>query len=294
MTDHPPLYYASIGLDRASHKRRDLPWLTRTFDDPETRLLPMYGLKCLVDRHDGISLVMPKLKDIEHRPLEAIFLGMFEQEPVFVADMPELDDDDRDYVEIRSIAQYIPQPLTGLLAFARGIMHWTIRHRFCGSCGSPTHSIEAGHARRCEGCGLDTFPRTDPAVIVLVTDGNERCILGRSKRIPPGMYSTLAGFVEPGETIEQTVAREVFEEVGIQIESLRYRSSQPWPFPQSLMLGFHATTSYRDLRIDPDEMDDAAWFTRAELLDEKRRSIKLPNADSIARLLIDEWLFQRK
>lgn len=294
MADHPPLLYASSGLDRVSHLRRDENWLQAAQADPKTRILPMYGLKCLVDADDGTSLVMPSLDELGAWPAEAVLLGMFEGEAVFVADIPDLDNDDRTYVEIRSIAQNLPQPLTGLLAFARGIMHWTIRHRFCGSCGGATHAIDAGHARRCNACGLDTFPRTDPAVIVLVTDGAERCILGRSKRIPAGMYSTLAGFVEPGETIDQTVEREVFEEVGAKILSLRYRTSQPWPFPQSLMLGFHATADFGELVVDEHEMDDARWFTRTELLDEATRPVRLPTPDSIARFLIEEWLNQAR
>ena len=294
MSGNPPLLYASIGLDRASHLRRDNAWLAQAKDNEKTRILPMHGLKCLVDADDGVSIAMMDRAELGGWPDDAIFLGLYEGEAVFVADIPGLDQNEFDYVEIRSVAQNLPQPMTGLLAFARGIMHWTIRHRYCGSCGTLTVPIDAGHARHCEGCGMDTFPRTDPAVIVLVSDGAERCILGRSKRIPAGMYSTLAGFVEPGETIEQTVEREIFEEVGVHVRDLQYRSSQPWPFPQSLMLGFHAIADYTELTIDPHEMDDARWFNRRELRDEANRPVLLPNVDSIARYLINEWLDQRR
>ncbi len=155
-------------------------------------------------------------------------------------------------------------------------------------------SEQGGHLRRCTACDAQHFPRSDPAVIVLVTHRDakrgERCLLGRSARFPPGLYSTLAGFVEPGESLEAAVRREVQEEAGLELFAIDYRSSQPWPFPASLMLGFRARALRDDLAIDPDELVDAGWFTKAELLDPERRPVKLPNPDSIARHLIEEWL----
>ena len=221
--------------------------------------------------------------------MEPLFLGIFDDRAHFAVEIDGLDTHDLDYVELRSIGRVLGRPEAGLAAFARALTHWRARHRYCGACGGATTAIEGGHARRCGACGLDSFPRTDPAVIVLISD-DDNCVLGRSRRFPSGMYSTLAGFVEPGESIEQTVAREVEEEVGLAIESLRYRSSQPWPFPQSMMLGFQAKARQAPLRIDTEEMEDARWFTRAELLDPETRSVQLPNQDSIARFLIDEWL----
>jgi len=293
-TDEPSLIYASVDLDRASHKRRDEAWLAAARDHPDTRILPMYGLRCVVEMAKPPRLIMPRLGSIRGLlPEDLIFLGLLDDTPVFVAEIAGLDDGDWDYAEVRTVAKDLPPAQAGLLAFARGIMHWTIRHRYCGSCGSATVAIDAGHARRCQGCGLDSFPRTDPAVIMLIHDGGDRCILGRSKRLPSGVYSTLAGFVEPGETIEQTVSREVFEEVGVHVSGLRYRASQPWPFPQSLMLGFHGETAFGPLRVDPEEMDDARWFSRDELRDPAKRPVQLPNADSIARYLIERWLAGR-
>jgi NAD+ diphosphatase len=187
------------------------------------------------------------------------------------------------------VGSLLPAQEAGLLAYARALAHWHARHRFCGACGRENLVASAGHARPCPACGNETFPRTDPAVIVLVISG-ERCLLGRAARFPTGMYSTLAGFLEPGESLEETLAREVYEEVGVRVVEAVYRSSQPWPFPQSLMLGFRARALGEELRIDPEEIEDARWFTRAELRHEENRPVRLPSSDSIARYLIDEWL----
>ena len=163
-------------------------------------------------------------------------------------------------------------------------------------CGGPTVSAQGGHIRRCQRCDAQHFPRSDPAVIVLVTHRHprhgERCLLGRAARFPAGMYSTLAGFVEPGELIEETVRREIFEEAGIEVAEITYRSSQPWPFPASLMLGFRARAQDDTLRIDPEELVDAGWYSRGQLLDQETCPIKLPNGDLIARHLIEDWLFE--
>jgi NAD+ diphosphatase len=193
------------------------------------------------------------------------------------------------YVELRSVSTLLTADEAAILAYARALLHWHARHGYCPSCGTATLVMQGGHLRRCPECGADHFPRTDPAVIVLVTRG-DHCLLGRSPRFPPAMYSTLAGFVEPGESLEETVYREVLEEAGVEVEEVVYRSSQPWPFPQSLMLGFRATTSDETLRLDPEELEDARWLTRAELEDPERRPVRLPNVDSIARFLIEEWL----
>ncbi|HEX5795533.1 MAG TPA: NAD(+) diphosphatase, partial [Geminicoccaceae bacterium] len=178
----------------------------------------------------------------------------------------------------------------------RALAFWHSRHRFCGACGGATVSAQGGHIRRCQICDAQHFPRSDPAVIVLVThthpEHGERCLLGRSARFPAGIYSTLAGFVEPGESLEETVRREIYEEAGVEIVDLRYRSSQPWPFPASLMIGFRATASSDALRLDPDELVDAGWYSRAELIDPERRPVQLPNRDSIARHLIEDWLYE--
>ncbi len=180
-------------------------------------------------------------------------------------------------------------PLDGnLLAMATGLATWHATHRFCGQCGSETIADWAGHRRRCDGCGREHFPRTDPAIIVLVTH-DDRALLGRNPNWPAGFASVLAGFVEPGESLEDAVVREVKEEAGIDLEpdSVQYQSSQPWPFPASVMLGFRADASSDELAPDPDELVDACWYTREELT---HGAVGLPPALSISRRLVDDWL----
>jgi NAD+ diphosphatase len=176
-------------------------------------------------------------------------------------------------------------------------MHWHQRHHFCGVCGSPTRSEEAGHQRRCtnSACNAVHFPRTDPAVIMAVSDGarngKDRLLLGRQASWPPGMRSVLAGFVEPGESLEEAVAREVKEEVGIEVEDVRYHSSQPWPFPGSIMLGFNAHALSTEIRLSPEEIAEAAWYTREQLrASPEDESFRLPRRDSIARRLVEGWI----
>jgi len=169
-------------------------------------------------------------------------------------------------------------------------MHWRVRHRFCGVCGGVCQPRSAGNAMACTQCGAQHFPRTDPAVIMLVTDG-DRVLLGHSKRFPNStMYSTLAGFVEPGESLEEAVAREVFEEAGIRVGKVVYHSSQPWPFPASIMLGYYAEALSFDITIDPAELEDARWFSRDQLRNPEAVGISLPRVDSIARRLLEDWM----
>ena len=198
-----------------------------------------------------------------------------------------------EWTDLRRVGPLMGREDGSLLAYARGLMWWHGRHRFCGVCGAPTESVEAGHVRRCsaEACKTSHFPRTDPAVIMLVHD-RDRALLGRQKVWAPGMYSTLAGFVEPGESLEETVAREVFEESGIRVSDVRYHSSQPWPFPASLMIGFHATAATREIRLNQSELENCGWFSRTELRDFSAQGKALPRADSIARRLIEDWLAQ--
>jgi len=288
----PPHIYSARGYDRAADRRRDEAWLEARRHDPETRLVLLQGLKPLVETTDaGPKAALIPLAELDlELDAEAPFLGLVEGRAVFARDIGGAQIGDAAYVELRSVGPALPYGEAGLLAYARALAHWHARHTYCGACGGLTQVIEAGHARRCPACGLDTFPRTDPAMILLVTAG-ERCVLARSPRFGPGMYSTIAGFVEPGESLEQTIARETREEIGIELERIHYRSSQPWPFPQSLMLGFRAETRFQPLAIDRDEIEDARWFTRAELANPETRPIKLPNTDSIARFLVEEWLY---
>lgn len=178
-----------------------------------------------------------------------------------------------------------------LLAHARALAYWHRRHRFCGDCGHPTEGAQGGHVRVCSNpqCGRQHFPRTDPAVIVLVTAG-ERCLLGRQPSWLPGRYSTIAGFVEPGESLEAAVVREVGEETGVRVREVRYQSSQPWPFPASLMLGFRAVAEGEDIHLGDEELEDARWFSREELERAMEEgALRLPGRISIAYRLIEDW-----
>ena len=240
---------------------------------------------------------------------EPVFLGLAGAIAHFAADISHieggesgpailaLDQGQAVFLDLRMVGPRLARNEGALLAYARGMLTWHRRHRYCGQCGAPTRSTEGGHVRVCtaEACKLQQFPRTDPAVIMLVTHG-DACLLGSNPRFPPGMYSTLAGFVEPGETLESAVAREVFEEAGARVSNVRYHSSQPWPFPTSLMLGFYAEAETDALAVNTEELRDARWFTRdwiranAREFHEQDAPFRLPRQDSIARRLIDDWL----
>jgi len=197
-----------------------------------------------------------------------------------------------EFTDLRRVGPLLARQEGSLLAYARGLAYWHGRHGFCGLCGSATASEEGGHVRRCSNpaCNTQHFPRTDPAVIMLVHDG-ERCLLGRQRIWPSGMHSTLAGFVEPGESLEEAVAREVFEETAIVVDQVTYHSSQPWPFPASIMLGFHARARSSELRVDHSELETARWVERRFLLAHRDDdAFRMPRRDSIARRLIEDWL----
>ena len=195
------------------------------------------------------------------------------------------------FIELRNVGPLIDRNEGGALAYARGMTHWHATHRFCGVCGAPTESREGGHIRVCTNpdCERHHFPRTDPAVIMLVAKG-ERCLLGRKAEWAPGRYSTLAGFVEPGESLEDAVRREVMEETGVVVSDVEYHSSQPWPFPASLMLGFFCRGETDLIQRNDKELEDARWFTREELLNGQGGLGIAPRPISIARRLIDDWL----
>jgi NAD+ diphosphatase len=217
-------------------------------------------------------------------PVRSLYLGELDGIPCRSAELP----DDADAPEgmafrsLRDLYGRIDEELWTLAGRAAQLVEWDRTHIHCGRCGTPTEHAPGERARRCPVCGLSAFPRLSPAVIMRVTRGDE-ILLARALRFPGGMYSVLAGFVEPGETLEECVAREVAEEVGIEVADIAYFASQPWPFPHSLMIGFTATWVSGDLRLEEAEIADAQWFTRDNLPE-------LPGRLSIARKLIDDWL----
>jgi len=297
---HKPNFYAGGVLDRVSLQRKDQSWIDAQRAAAETRIVPVWRTQnFVIDAADAPRAVLLSSADLPD-DADLMLLGQRDGVAYFAVDLSELEDPAAhpafagrgSFADLRTVGPLVARDEGSLLAYARGLTWWHQRHRFCGVCGHPTVSAEAGHVRRCTNpdCATSHFPRTDPAVIMLVHDG-DRCLLGRQERFPPGMYSTLAGFVEPGESLEEAVAREVLEETGVLVSDVHYHSSQPWPFPSSLMLGFHATAASREISTDQDELEDAAWFTRDELLTwDGTGPRRLPRTDSISRRLIEDWL----
>ena len=299
------LFYTGAGLDRADRLRGDDAWVADALANEATQIVPIWQGQSLI-RADGspaaVTLAGAPAQDVLAIADEVVFLGLDGRTAFFAADLSEEQapalahgPKPAEFMDLRQAGPVMEHHQGALLAYARGLLHWHRRHRFCGDCGTPTESRQGGHIRVCTNpdCGLQHFPRTDPAVIMLVTrptPAGEACLLAHAARFLPGMYSTLAGFVEPGESLEEAVAREVMEEAGVAVAEVRYRGSQPWPFPASLMIGFRAVAATAEIDFDSTEIEDAAWFTRADIARMEETGKRLPRLDSIARRLIEEWL----
>jgi NAD+ diphosphatase len=281
-----PLALARSTADRAAHLRSDDVWLEKVWNDPQTRVLVVDGGRVAVEG-GGLSFVRP-----DDAPDGERYLLGVEGDAVYVAvhaaDAFSASDDGA--ATLREAGVSLNDRDAGLAVHAIALANWHATHTHCPRCGQPTVVAEAGHVRRCPADGSEHYPRVDPAVIMLVVDENDRCLLGRQRSWPAGRYSTLAGFVEPGETPERAVAREVAEEVGITITSCRYAGAQPWPFPSSLMLGYYATAAGDEPRPDGVEIEDARWFSRTDLEAAwASGEIKTPTPVSIASRLIEGW-----
>ena len=278
---------------REAELRKDLAFLEGELGNAETLLLPIWREQTLVSGGDVLALVpLAASSGLLDAGGELVWLG------VFALDVSALPAPERHPAlsgttarDLRFAGATLPAAHATLAAYARAILHWHGRQRHCGVCGGPTAAREGGHLRVCrsEDCRTEFFPRTDPAVIMLVHDG-DRVLLGRQTRWPAGMYSTLAGFVEPGETIEEAVAREIEEESGIRVDDVRYFRSQPWPYPASLMIGFFARATSTEIDLGQQELEDARWFDRAQLVDPKAHGFFVPGPFSLAGQLIAEWL----
>lgn len=300
-------FYTGSGLDRAEHLRDDAEWLLAQLAKPTTRVLPVWRTKNLIEvRAETQSDPQPVwLQSLDAAHLidladQLIFLGLRQGEVHVALDFSTIEEPAEhpalaplgEFVDLREIGPLLPRDEGSILAYARGLVHWHKTHPFCGRCGHPTESIQSGHVRRCTNadCGTSHFPRSDPAVIMLVHDG-DRCLLGRQPFWPPGMHSVLAGFVEPGESLEEAVIREVAEEAGLKVDQVKYHSSQPWPFPSSIMLGFSARAITAEIKLDERELESARWYSKEEMRNSPEdESFRLPRRDSIARRLVDDWL----
>ena len=309
------LAYSEMPLDRCTNQRKNKPWLAAVFNHADT-------LFCVVK--DGMSYFnktdefLPYYLTKEQLTAQysaalsidtCIFLGKNDSGAFFSVDydklrfsMQESLDDKGQWQRLRQVTALLKQKDASILAFAKALVHWHKSHQFCGVCGHANRLVEAGHARKCTDCRQMTFPRTDPAVIMLVErlfdDGIARCLLGRQKSWPEGIYSTLAGFVDPGETLEEAVIREVLEETLIKVNAVQYITSQPWPFPASIMLGFTAQATTERIQVSQDDLETAKWFSRAELASfsiykvsaqKQAEGFKMVSNDSISSHLLTAW-----
>ncbi|WP_102225950.1 NAD(+) diphosphatase [Acidimangrovimonas sediminis] len=311
--------FGGSGLDRAAHLRGDAGEEARLAADPAARVLPFWRMKPLL-AGDALTRLAPDHPALASAAEDAlrIFLGLDENGPVFALDLsawlPEgLDEtalggfldqseqrhpalpDDHAFTELRAAMTRLTPRDAELAAMARALFAWHASHGFCARCGAKSDVSSAGWQRQCPACGAPHFPRTDPVVIMLITHGNS-VLLGRSPGWPEGMYSLLAGFVEPGETLEAAVRREVYEEAGVEVGRVGYLASQPWPFPASLMIGCRGEALSREITIDPAEIEDALWLPREEALQAMaglHPRIKPARKGAIAHFLLSNWLADR-
>ena len=292
--------YSGNPLMRGERERRDEAWIAARVADPTSKVLPLRDLKVAVQSDGPPALVWLSPTEFERlggSPL-VVLLGLRDGVAHFAADVSTLDGLDGvnkafRFEDARAAAGVVSREDAGVIAQARAHVGWHNRHGFCSVCGQPTAIGRGGQVRTCPACGAEHFPRTDPVVIVVVSDG-ERCLLGQSwgRLAASKMYSALAGFMDQGESIEEAVAREVWEEAGIRAVDVRYHSSQPWPFPSSLMIGCHATAATTDIHKDDEEMTDVRWFSRAEVraaLAGESETLSLPGPFAIAHHLIRSW-----
>jgi NAD+ diphosphatase len=279
------IVFAGPEIDRAAALRGRPGWVEEQLRDPRARAVLMSERGVWVE--DGrLVLAAPAPAP------EAVFLGLRGGEPLFAMDVSGSEPERGRPAGLREAATALRADEAALAAYAGSMLSWHRRHRFCANCGAPTEPRGGGHERVCPSCDTHHFPRTDPVVIVRVSDGADALLLGRQASWPEGRFSVLAGYVEPGETLEEAVRREVLEESGVAVDSVSYVASQPWPFPSSLMLGFSALAAHGDPAPGDDELAEVRWFDRAEIARSARGkgALELSPGYSIARRLIDDWL----
>lgn len=303
-----------MSLNRSSAQRKDDHWLANHLSTTNTLLIPIWRDKYLFDNNELVTFLTndQHASKLIECSSERLFLGIDDQQAVYVLNFSSLSFEGvcqlfkhgTEFFDLRSMIGHLTPKQASILAYGKSLSYWHDGHQHCGSCGHKSASHEGGHMRKClnEACAREHFPRTDPVVIMLVEHQGEKglakCLLAQHHRLPQKVVSTLAGFVDPGESLEEAVAREVFEEAGVVVDAVEYMVSQPWPFPGSLMIGFLATTSNPTLNIDYDELSGAQWFSAEQMSTfsnwgDADDNFQLPRKESIARFLIDTWLVKQ-
>ncbi|MGW3604531.1 NAD(+) diphosphatase [Micromonospora sp. NPDC005161] len=298
------LAYGGGWLDRAGELRTDPARLSALLTDATTVVLPLWRDRCLVDGTGPVRLTAERASLVRSAAGESVFLGLDGDAAVFAADLSALSEQSAvemagaaRAVDVRALVGRLDPAEAAVQAYARGLLHWHRQQRYCGACGAPAVAGGGGHVRTCTGgeCGRLLFPRIEPAIIVLVVAPDEpgvpeRCLLARHAGAAQDAYSTLAGFVEVGESLEDAVRREMAEEAGITVTDVAYQGSQAWPFPAGLMVGFRASAGSDEVRVDGVELLEARWFTRAELRERVSAGRPLGRVDSIDHQLLGAWL----
>ena len=283
-------FFSGGAIDRAGHVRDNNELLRDAWTASATRVIAIWDSRCLIENDAAVLLGTAELG--EQAGLDnCIYLGVLNDAHIFahaLSDQPAGSKfNEAAFASFRGLLSNLSEHDAALLAYAKGMVEWQIRHHYCGRCGAINKPETGGFVLACSNsaCGHRNFPRIDPAIIVLVADDN-RCLLGQQAAWPEGRFSTIAGFVEPGESLEDAVRREVKEETNIDATNARYLGSQPWPFPTGMMVGFHAQPGSYDIKLNDEELAEAAWFTREEIIS---GDISLPPTTSIAFRLIEAW-----
>ncbi|MCB2108947.1 MAG: NAD(+) diphosphatase [Rhodobacteraceae bacterium] len=304
-----PLTYSGVPLDRAAELRADADRIARLLKSATARFVPVWTQRHLIagttpDQTRAVTLEYSE-SVLEAAAVSPVFLGFDGDTPWFALGLKDSETPPQigpgEFRILNEVVSLLPAREAATLAYARAMVIWHANHMHCGRCGSPAASTEGGHSRTCtnSACGHRSFPRTDPAVITLIEDqAGERALMGRQAKWVNGMYSTIAGFVEPGESLEESVMRETYEETGVRVADVRYLASQPWPFPASIMLGFRAKAVTTEINLVDDELEDCQWFTREDLRafgkpGTPHADKRLPNPFSISRFLVDTWLAEK-
>lgn len=292
MIKRPPLAFTANPLDRGGNNRADSGWLYAAGARDDARYMAFRQGQILLQNGHILWLHSDDASALPAND-EAVFLGLSDGAPRFALDLADsAASSEGEFEDVRMTAHKLFPEEAGMIAQARSLLEWRARHAHCAVCGAETKQAEGGGKRVCVYCEAEHFARVDPVVIMWITRGDE-ALLGRQGYWPGGVYSALAGFIEPGETIEAACRRETMEEAGIEIGGVRYVESQPWPFPSSLMIGLHADAVSAEIRIDPRELEDARWFTRdvvAAALEERSDELNVPPSAAIARRLAERWI----